>query len=103
MAIIGKFRLKDGTWTGKVRTLTINIEMKFVPVKDPADGAPDFRVVSGDAELGAAWCEESRDGETPYLAVKLDDPALAAPVRAAFFEQEDGAAGILVWSRTKPA
>jgi uncharacterized protein (DUF736 family) len=101
MAIIGNFRMKDGRWSGTIRTLTIDVRAEFVPVTDRAEGAPDFRVVAGGAELGAAWCEESRDGETPYLAVRLDDPALPAPLRAAFFENDDGASGILVWSRTK--
>lgn len=103
IAIIATFRLKDGKWTGNIRTLTIDIQLHTVPVKDRPDGAPDFRIVAGEAEPGGAWCEESRDGETPYLAVKLDDPALAVPVRAAFFEQEKGAAGIRVGSRARAA
>lgn len=101
MAIIGTFSLKNGKWSGTIRTLTINVKAEFVPVADKPDGAPDFRVFAGGAEIGAAWCEESRDGETPYLAVRLDDPAMPAPLRAAFFENEDGASGFLVWSRTK--
>ena len=103
MAIIGNFRMKDGRRSAKIRTLTIDVRAKFVPVTDRAEGEPDFPVVAGGAELGAAWCEESRDGETPYPAVRLDDPALPAPLRAAFLENDDGASGILVRSRTKPA
>jgi len=34
-------------------------------------GLPDLRRA---AEFGAAMGEESKDGETPYLALKLDDP-----------------------------
>ena len=56
---------------------------------------------AGGAELGAAWRQESKDGETPYLAVKLDDPNFAAPMRAAFFENEGDGTGVMVWTRVK--
>lgn len=103
MAIIGMFKLKDGRWSGAIRTLTIDVKAEFVPVTDGPEGGPDFRVLAGGSEIGAAWCEESRDGETAYLAVRLDDPALPAPLRAAFFEKEDGVSAILVWSRARAA
>ncbi|NHK27110.1 DUF736 domain-containing protein [Parvularcula flava] len=102
MAQIGSFTLKDGRYTGTIRTMTINVKAQLVPNKDKAnDDAPDYRLYAGGAELGAAWREESRDGETPYLAVRLDDPAFAAPMRAAFFENEEDATGVMVWNRPK--
>ena len=62
------------------------------------EGAPDFRVYGGYAELGAAWKARS-NGEEPrdYLSVQLDDPSFPEPIRAALFK-EDGAA-FLVWNR----
>ncbi len=54
---------------------------------------------AGGAELGAGWMEESKDAGTPYIALKLDDPSFAAPIRAAFFEDEDGSGGAMVWNR----
>ncbi len=104
MAQIGTFTRKDGAYTGTIRTMTIDVKAQLVPNKDKsADGAPDFRLYAGGAELGAAWRQESKDGETPYLAVKLDDPSFAQPMRAAFFENEKEATGVLVWNRPKPA
>lgn len=105
MAQIGAFTLKDGKYTGTIRTLTINVKAQLVPNKDKqtsGDGAPDFRIYAGGAELGAAWREDSKDGETPYLAVRLDDPSFEKPMRAAFFENEKDGTGIMVWSRSKP-
>lgn len=99
MATIGTFTKKGETFTGTIRTLTMNVKAQFVPVKDKSEGGPDFRIFAGGAELGAAWSEDSRSGETPYLAVKLDDPSFAAPVRAALFENKDDATGALVWRR----
>ncbi|MDP1556306.1 MAG: DUF736 domain-containing protein, partial [Hyphomonas sp.] len=65
MAQIGAFTLKDGAWTGTIRTMTINVKAQLVPNKDKANGAPDFRLYAGGAELGAAWRQDSKDGETP--------------------------------------
>lgn len=102
MAQIGTFTAKDGKYTGTIRTMTINVKAQLVPNTDKAsDSAPDFRLYAGGAELGAAWRQESRDGETPYLAVKLDDPSFAGPMRAAFFENETDGTGVMVWNRAK--
>jgi len=108
MAQIGTFTAKDGSYTGTIRTMTINVKAQLVPNKDKgkgkgSDGAPDFRLYAGGAELGAAWRQASKDGEKPYLAVKLDDPSFAEPVRAAFFENEAESTGVMVWKRATPA
>ncbi|WP_084396905.1 DUF736 domain-containing protein [Henriciella aquimarina] len=101
MAQIGSFTLKDGKYTGTIRTMTINVKAQLVPNKAKAnEDAPDYRLYAGGAELGAAWRQESK-GETPYLAVKLDDPSFAAPVRAAFFENTEDSTGVMVWSRAR--
>ena len=100
MAHIGTFTAKDGKYTGTIRTMTINVKAQLVPNKSKAnDSAPDYRVYAGGAELGAAWHEESKAGERPYLAVKLDDPSFVAPIRAAFFENLEHGSGVLVWTR----
>jgi len=97
MAQIGAFTLKDGKYTGTIRTMTINVKDQLVPNKTKAkDGAPNYRLYAGVAELGAAWRQDSKDGETPALAVKLDDPSFAAPMRAAFFENSEEGAGVMV-------
>ena len=103
MAQIGTFTEKDGAYTGTIRTMTINVKAQLVPNKEKvSDGAPDFRLYAGGAELGAAWREESKNGETPYLSVKLDDPSFVGPMRAAFFENEAEGTGVMVWNRAKP-
>jgi uncharacterized protein (DUF736 family) len=101
MATIGTFTLKDGKYTGTIRTLTINAKAQMVPNETGGTGAPDFRIFAAGAELGAAWREESKSSDTPYLAVKLDDPSFDKPVRAAFFENDENGSGVLVWSRER--
>lgn len=100
MATIGTFSKTEDSFVGTIRTMTINVKAKLVPNKDKTnDAAPDYRLYAGGAELGAAWWETSKGEERQYLALKLDDPSFAAPIRAAFFENVDDGTGIMVWSR----
>lgn len=101
MATIGTFTKTEDSFVGTIRTMTINVKTKIVPnKKKESDAAPDYRVYAGGAELGAGWMEESKDGETTYLAMKLDDPSFAEPIRAAFFENAEEGTGTMVWSRS---
>lgn len=102
MSIIGTFSpTKDGGWTGTIRTLTIDVKVRFVPNDNrDSDRAPDFRVFAGRSELGAAWRERtSGENSREYLSVRLDDPVLAEPINAALFEAEKERTAQLVWGR----
>jgi uncharacterized protein (DUF736 family) len=102
MAVIGTFtRAKDGGWEGTIRTLSFTAKTRFVP-NDNRDGSssPDFRVLSGTSELGAAWTRRGSAGEhREYLSVQLDDPAFARPITAALFYTADDPGANLVWRR----
>ncbi|HEY5238316.1 MAG TPA: DUF736 family protein [Rhizomicrobium sp.] len=102
MAIIGIFSpTKDGGWSGYIRTLTVDMKVRFVPNDNRNnERAPAFRVLSGRIELGAAWLHKAgSDRSRDYLSVQLDDPWLSEPVSAALFEIADGAEAQLVWNR----
>lgn len=100
MAAIGTFAKKDETFTGTIRTMTINVKARIVPNTNKAsDKAPDMRVYAGGAELGAGWWETTKEDDKRYLALRLDDPSFDKPIRAAFFENEDNQTGVLMWSR----
>ncbi|WP_421950800.1 DUF736 domain-containing protein [Pelagibacterium sp.] len=99
MATIGSFTAGRDGYTGTIRTLTVNVKASIVANdRKKTEGAPDFRIYAGRAELGAAW-KAKTVGDEPrdYLSVLLDDPSFPEPIRAALFE-EDGAA-FLVWNR----
>ena len=99
MATIGTFTAGKDGYAGTIRTLTISVKARIVSNDKKSDAAPDFRVYAGRAELGAAWkALTSGDKPRDYLSVLLDDPSFPEPVRAALFEDEDGAAW-LVWNR----
>ena len=75
MATIGIFTRSESGYAGSVRTLTVNAKVRFAPAAKEKDNAPDYRVLAGTAEIGAAWKKTSEAGRD-YLSVKLDDPEL---------------------------
>ncbi len=101
MAIIGTFRKTDDGYSGTIRTMTINIKAAFVANdKNGNDKAPDFKVVAGERELGAAWKAITKSEEPQeFLRVELDDPGFAAPLRAALFSNGVDS-NVLIWNRT---
>src|SRR3990167_1756075 len=102
MAIIGAFKRTDDGYAGTIRTMTINVKAAFVANdKNGNYKAPDFKVVAGEREFGAAWKAKTK-GEEPqeFLRVELDDPSFSAPLRAALFASGVDSAA-LVWSRVR--
>ena len=98
MAQIGSFtRTEDGSYTGTIKTLSLNIKARFLPA-EPSENekGPNLRVMAGNVEIGAAWQRTSKDN-TVYHSVKLDDPSFPAPIYANLVAVDDGYA--LVWSR----
>jgi uncharacterized protein (DUF736 family) len=106
MSVIGTFAPnKEGGWIGTIHTLTINTKVRLVPNDNrDSENAPAFRVFLGKSRIGDAW-EARSTGEKPrdYLKIRLDDPSLAEPLNAAFFQSEDGTAAQLVWHRRRPS
>ena len=99
MAHIGTFTAQGNSFTGSVRTLTLNVKVKFGPNTKESENAPDYRIVAGNFEIGAAWKKVSKAGR-PHLSVTLDDPSFPATIYARLVESEDGAHN-LIWSRSK--
>ena len=101
MAIIGTFSKTSSGYAGSIRTMTVNVKASLVAnEKNDNEKAPDFRVMAGKVELGAAWrIEPKKEDSKPFLRVELDDPSFAAPISAALFESGEDGKGALVWSR----
>ena len=98
MAVIGEFTTNGNTIVGNVRTLTVAMKARLNPIERVSRDAPDFRVTSGAAEVGAGWNSVSANGE-PYISLKLDDPSFNAPIYANLFDDEEGDTFSLIWSR----
>jgi uncharacterized protein (DUF736 family) len=97
MATIGTFTKSDDGFAGAVKTLSLNVKAKFVPAEKESDKAPDYRILAGTVEFGAAWKKTAQNGRE-YLSVRLDDPSFAAPIFANMIEGEDNSHS-LIWSR----
>jgi len=98
MATIGTFtQAADGTYTGSIKTLSLNVKTAQLRLNDKTDDkAPDYRIFSGQTEFGAAWRRTSKE-DREYLSCKLDDPSFPAPIYASLVKTDDGHS--LIWSR----
>ena len=99
---IGTFTHEGDGYTGSIATAGLNIaEVSFSPMPIKQGSGPDFVVLGATGgeqfELGAAWAKTSKK-DKPYLSVKLDSPALNAPINCALTQQADGSHA-LVWNR----
>src|SRR5690606_17605850 len=66
MANIGTFTAEKDGFTGTLRTLALNVKLKFVPNDKGSENAPDYRLQAANAlEVGAAWQKVSQ-AERPY-------------------------------------
>jgi uncharacterized protein (DUF736 family) len=97
MATIGSFTQDGNGFSGAVQTLAFKAKLTIKAVDKASDTAPDYRVLAGAVEVGAAWSQVSKDG-VPYISLKLDDPSFAAPIYATLYGKGEGAHD-LIWSR----
>jgi uncharacterized protein (DUF736 family) len=104
MAHIGVFtRTADG-YSGRLCTLTLDVELTLVPANSgDVENAPDFRIHRGASadgpEVGAGW---KRTGEKAgeYVSLLIDDPVFGQPIRAKLFPAEaKGSTFHLLWNR----
>lgn len=107
MPQIGTFVETTGGFSGRIHTFTQQREVVILPAEPAeADNAPDYRVHlgGGDGEelgpqIGAGWRRTGERAGT-FIAVVIDDPALAQPLRANLFRDgADAASWSLHWSR----
>src|SRR5258708_38656570 len=99
MATIGSFKQDGNDFTGAVQTLAFKAKLTIKAVDKASDAAPDYRVLAGAVEVGAAWSKISKDS-VPYVSLKLDDPSFAAPIYATPRNNNDGTHD-LIGSRTR--
>ena len=109
MPQIGQFARDASGFAGQLVTLTMKRDLVIVPAEhSDAENAPDYRVHDHDPgardigpEIGAGW---NRTGEKAgeYIALVIDDPGLAQPIRANLFRDDDaGNTWSLHWSRQR--
>ena len=105
MPQIGEFTRHQTGYSGRIRTLRLNLEVAIVAAEaSDADNAPDYHVHTGGEDgivMGAGWKHASeKAGE--FVSLYLDDPTFAQPIRAYLFQNVDGKKSwSLHWSRQR--
>jgi len=89
MTVIGHFVSDIDGYIGSVRTLTFQAKLRLVAVDTKTkEDAPDFKIMFGSQEVGAAWKAKTHEAEPrDYLSAFIDDPSFAEPIRGAMFEE----------------
>lgn len=105
MAQIGHFSRTPSGYSGRIRTLSIDLELTFVPTDSvDVENAPAYRIHLGDEdgpEVGAGW-KHMGERAGAFVSVVLDDPVFPQPIRARLFQSdEDGRDWVLHWTRQK--
>lgn len=94
---------QDGSYEGHLKTVSIKAPIRIVlnGAKMPESAQPDFRVMTGDVEIGAGWHRVSQAGNT-HASLTLAAPefgprALYANLgRAA--DQDDDDVFAIIWN-----
>jgi uncharacterized protein (DUF736 family) len=99
MSVIGTFVATTDGYVGTIRTLTLHAKLRLVAVDNkPKEDSPDFRILFGLQEVGAAWKAKTHGAESrEYLSAVIDDPMFSEPLRGAMFE--DTGKLTFVWRR----
>lgn len=75
MPSIGRvIRQDDGSYRGYLATLSIRKNISLVPKEKTKDSQPDFLVMAGDVEVGAAWNKTGQASGNEYVSVSLSAP-----------------------------
>ena len=102
MPVIGTFTPVEDGYTGSITTLSLNAKVAILPnAAKQGRNAPDFLIMAGSVEVGAAWRRTTRDQTRSYLTVKLDDPILREPIWGALLEAGRDGVARLVWRRDR--
>ncbi|TPG15797.1 DUF736 domain-containing protein [Sphingomonas koreensis] len=68
-------RDEKGTFKGHLKTLSIRAEISIVAnARKANDVQPDYRVFSGDVEIGAGWNRRSESSGKDYVSLSLAAP-----------------------------
>ncbi|MER9412326.1 DUF736 domain-containing protein [Mesorhizobium sp. M0589] len=105
MRQIGEFTRQKIGYSGRIHTLSLNLDIAIVAAEaSETENAPDYRVHVGSKdglEIGAGW-KRSSEKAGDYVSIQLDDPTYAQPIRANLFRNGDGQTSwSLHWTRPR--
>ena len=75
MPSIGHVTLQaDGSYKGRLNTLSIQRSIELTLNKKRNDNQPDFRVMAGEVEIGAAWIRKAISTGKEFVSLSLAAP-----------------------------
>lgn len=76
MTCIGQFKETTNGWAGKITTVTFNRACALLPndAKTADSEQPDYRVMCGPAEIGAAWNKNDTEDGRRVVSVRINAP-----------------------------
>ncbi len=94
---------ENGSISGFIRSLTLDVSIVLRPVTRTNDRSPSFDILARNVRdrfitIGALWEKASKLHGEIYYRGQIDDPSLPEPLQIAAFPQEDGSMNI-VFSR----
>lgn len=103
MSAIGYVTRNGEGFKGQLKTLTIRADVEIIPNGHKAnDRQPDYRVMAGGVEVGAAWNRRGETSGNDYVSLSLAAPEFgprrlyANLGRAA--GQDDNGAFAIIWN-----
>jgi uncharacterized protein (DUF736 family) len=68
-------KLQTGGFKGHIKTLSIRAEIELVPNSGKnSDQQPDYRVMTQNVEIGAAWVRKAESSGNDYVSLSLAAP-----------------------------
>ncbi|AQR72901.1 DUF736 family protein [Sphingomonas sp. LM7] len=65
----------NGSFKGQLKTLSIRADVSIIPnAGKGAETQPDYRVLSGDVEIGAGWNRRAESSGRDYVSLSLAAP-----------------------------
>ena len=75
MPAIGHVTLQsDGSYKGRLNTLSIQRNIELVLNQKKNENQPDFRVMAGEVEIGAAWNRKAISTGKEFVSLSLAAP-----------------------------
>ena len=102
MATIGMVtKQKDGSFVGKLKTLSIEADIRIAPVKNKEKPShPDYRIMCKGVDCGAAWKKVGKESGNEYVSASVSAPEFGTLYfnlgRAA--NQDDDDVFALIWN-----
>jgi uncharacterized protein (DUF736 family) len=95
-------RLKDGSFKGEIRTLSVSADITIIPNRGKTGEQPDYRVLAAGVELGGGWIRTGEVSQREYIRLSMSAPELGRRTlyanlgRAA--GQDDDDSYVIIWN-----